>query len=515
MVDNVKYKNHLLTASKLGLYGAVKETIYQLISGFYLEENNQEAYTLVNTGYKILGDIYFAKEIFYNKSKTFEAYKKASEMRSKSGKFKYGYCIANGVGCEKNPSLGNSIIDSSNCKYAHNYLVKYTKYNIKNAKPNKNRITVLENAIKVPISFEYRASKRPAPTKQDKNKDAPHLTADGIRILVEKDIKYGIILFNKYSWDNNVVSSIKPLETIASMGSSFGNYQYGYIRYQKGQLEDCIKYVKYATDRGNYYACHFVGRALYNNRIGQYSLAKVYLTKSALELKDSDDQYDLAFLSENNEAITWLEMAVSNDKRTYCLRVADLFRNGIKNGLNPNRSKAGQYYREAIDSGLITNSDDYIRFGHYFYKGEGVPTNKDRAYCCFRSAADKGSSDTAKFVCIMYENNEVSGYSFPEDYYIKAANSGGELASHFAWNLAIHYYQMASSTSTFYHNKAADYFEKCGTSEALENARKIRRAVREYEERQREIERQRREAENNNNDNNSSGGGLLLVSVLA
>lgn len=67
------------------------------------------------------------------------------------------------------------------------------------------------------------------------------------------------------------------------MGSSFGNYQYSYTLYQKGQLEDCIKYLKYAADRGNYYECHFVGRALYNNRIGQYSLVKAYLTKSALD----------------------------------------------------------------------------------------------------------------------------------------------------------------------------------------------------------------------------------------
>lgn len=59
--DINSYKQHLQTATKLGLFGAVKETIYQLISGFYLDQNEDLAYSLVNqliavgwaTGYKI------------------------------------------------------------------------------------------------------------------------------------------------------------------------------------------------------------------------------------------------------------------------------------------------------------------------------------------------------------------------------------------------------------------------------------------------------------------------------
>lgn len=524
MVDNNKYKNHLITASKLGLFGAVKEMIYQLLSGFYFEEDDTTACSLTNhliavgwaTGYKILGDIYYSKEIFFHKDKTFEAYKKASEMGSKSGKFKYGYCIAHGIGCEKNSELGNSIIDSSDCKYAYNYLKTYTKYKPKNAKPNSNCLTVLEKVSKVPISFEYRYQPAPVDSKKkNKKQQPPPLTMEDIRILVEKDIKYGIIMYNKYCWDNKCENQINPssmsaLENVCNMGSSFGNYQYGYTLYKRGKLADCIKYLKFAADRDNYYACHFVGRALYDDSIGQYSLAKVYLKKSAIQLNDADDQYDLAFMSENNEAIDWLEMAVKNDKNKYCLKVADLFRNGIKGGLNPNSSKAAYYYTEA--KYIIRNSDDFLRVGRYFLNGDGVPKRKNTAYEFFEKAADYGSDDGAALVCIMYENGEVSGYSFPESCYIKAANANRDWSSHFCWNLAVHYYRTASNTSVYDHERAAKYFEKCGTAEGRENARIIRQAIEEYERRQREIERLR-EQQRENEENKSSGGGGLLLAV--
>ena len=525
MIDNNKYREHLNTASKLGLFGAVKETIYQLISGLYLEEDEELALSLVNhliavgwgTGYKILGDIYNAKEIFFHKKKTLECYKKAAEMGSKSGKFKYGYCVANGIGCDKNPELGHSIIDESNCKYAYNYLKLYTKYKPKVAKQNTNCLTVLEKVAKVDISFEYRVTKVEVdPKKKNKKQPPPPYTLDDVRALVEKDIKYGIIMFNKYCWDNKVDNQITPssmqiLESVANMGSMFGNYQYGYTLYQRGKLQDCIKHLKFAADHGNYYACHFVGRALYHDSIGQYSLAKVYLKKSAIMLNDADDQYDLAFLSENDEAMDWLEMAVKTDTRKYALKVGDLFRNGIRNGLKPNPRLAKHYYIESRP--YVNNADDCFRVGVYLEEGDQCEKCLSEAYYFYQQASDYGKAVGAAKVCLLFEEHFSNRFSFPEKYYEIAAKAGEKWSSHFAWNLAIHYYQMASSTSPYYHELAADYFEICGTPEALSNARQIRRAVEEYRERERERERLERELreQENKNDNSSGGGGLLLV----
>lgn len=189
-------------------------------------------------------------------------------------------------------------------------------------------------------------------------------------------------MYNKYCWDyknERTINqdSLKPLEMISIMGSVFGNHQYGYTLYMNKKIKDSIKYLKFAADKKNFndislYACHFVGHALFDNSVGEHSMAKNYLSKSAYKLKDPDDYYTLAFLiTDNEEAINLLDLAVKGNSTQYQFKVAEVFRTGIKGGLKPNPSKASYYYEESKYYRHIS-SEDLYRVAFYFLNGDGV-----------------------------------------------------------------------------------------------------------------------------------------------
>ena len=70
--------------------------------------------------------------------------------------------------------------------------------------------------------------------------------------------------------------------------------EFNILEYMNKKIKDSIKYLKFAADNENIndislYASHFVGHALYDDSVGEHSMAKNYLSKSAYKLKDPDD----------------------------------------------------------------------------------------------------------------------------------------------------------------------------------------------------------------------------------
>ena len=155
MRDLKKYAYHLHLATNLGIFSAIKETILHLFSGLYINEDEEEAYRLlshmmaINWGmaYKILGDLYFISNPSFNKDKAYHYYKKAALLKSKSGMYKYGIALSQGIGCEKNPEKGHLVIDKSKSKYAYNYLTMYTNYKPKYASDFHNCLSSIHNIL--------------------------------------------------------------------------------------------------------------------------------------------------------------------------------------------------------------------------------------------------------------------------------------------------------------------------------------------------------------------------------
>lgn len=513
-----KFIQYLDIATKLGYYPAVKEKIYLLLAGLYFDRNELEAYGLLNdlincgwpTASKIAGDIYFARQIFVEKDTALAMYKSAAEHGSKSGKFKYGVCLLNGIGCPKDREAGLTMIENSGCKYAYNYL---NRLNIKSkiAKPNINVLTTLEVVASIEVSFEYRDGLKPAPPVDKKGNLI--VTLNHIRALADRDIRYGICMLNKYYWDHQqnkkiVDSSMKALKAIADAPAMFAAYQYGYSLYQQKKLEDCIKYLKHAADRDNYYACHFLGRAFYDDSIAMYKSAKTYLSQSALKLNDYDDQFELVFMCEDKEAQEWLDMAVDNCPAKYAMRGGDIYRNGIKNGLNKNPNKAAKCYKRAY---YYMSGDDLYRVAVLFREGNGVPKDIGEAYTFFEHGGDKGDLDCCVQCVLMYEDKQFTGSGYPVTLARKVANSSHKGASFCCFSLASYLCRTAGETDIWRYREAADYFEKSGIPEGIKNARQIRKAVDEYEEARRRAEEARRAQQQSSG--SSGGGGLLMAAI--
>lgn len=497
--DLKKYVFHLQVATNLGIFSAIKETILHLLSGLYIDEDEDEAYRLLShmiaigwgTAYKILGDIYFTSELSIVKKNAYHYYKKAAIMKSKSGMFKYGLALSQGIGCEKDMERGCKIMDRSKCKYAYHYLTNYTSYTPKYSQDVPNCLSSLRRIVKE--SF----------------------TESDVQLAAQKDIKYGIIFYNIYYWkkDRSLLSpmSMIGLKSCADDGSTIANFHYGFVHYLEKHYHKSVPYLLYAADRKNYTSCHYLGLIFYSN-IPNVQLARKYLSQSCLHLRNADDAVKMANLSEGKEAIDWFLLAAEYDTPKYAYSVALLIIKGDDDyKISPDRVLGSSVIRRYYQSFTYAQLFDT---GLLFYKGEIV--DKDLAFArkAFKAAADLSSrtdEDATKFYISMCLNGEGGQKETPELYIKQVADSDDDDYKVYAEN----YGMILVKKGELHYSDALPYLDKAGTKDASELASKIRS----YLEAKRRAEEEKRRQEKEESGGNFLGflgvAGFLTTVALA
>ena len=79
----------------------------------------------------------------------------------------------------------------------------------------------------------------------------------------------------------------------------------------------------------------------------------------------------------------------------------------------------------------MKNAIDIYNDGYYYYTGSNMyPFNYQRAFDCFREAADLGVAEAMNYLGVMYEKGEAvaKDFSIALDWYKKAADAGSPFA---------------------------------------------------------------------------------------
>lgn len=483
MKDLKKYAYHLQVATNLGIFSAIKETILHLFSGLYINEDEDKAYRLLShmislgwgTAYKILGDIYYTSDYSFDKSQAYHYYKKAAIMKSKSGMFKYGFALSQGIGCEVDRERGHLFMDKSKCKYAYHYLTKYTSYIPKYAKDVPNCLKSLQNILKETF------------------------TDFDVQLAAKKDIKYGIIFYNIHYWKNDR-SQLSPmamvgLKVVANNGSALANFHYGFVHYTLKHYTKATPYLKYAADRKNYTSCHYLGDIFYMDEYFNLQLARKYLSQAAIHLKNAEDAFRMGTITYGDESIKWMDMAINYDPKGYSFKIGLLYSFGNKNiGIEPDKNKAEyifmKYYKHFT-------YDQLLKIANSFYNGEPLNQNYKNARQLYKEAADRDDRDNetaTKVFIAMCLKGEGGAECVPESYIQRVACSNDPDYKVYA----LYYAQILMKRERY--ESALYYLDRADTPEAREVAGHIRAY----------LEAKRREEEAKRNEN----GGFLVGAAL-
>lgn len=375
----------------------------------------------------------------------------------------------------KHQEKGYLLIDKSNCKYAYHYLTTYTNY-----KP-KYSTTDVPNCL--------------SSLRRILNED---FTEFDIQLAAKKDIKYGIIYYNIYYWQNDR-SFLSPMSMIgikncADDGSTIANFHYGFVHYVEKHYRKAIPYLLYAADRKNYSACHYLGLTFFTH-VPNYQLARKYLSQSAVQLKDADDACKMANLSKEDEAVDWFLMASDLNPTKYGYPVAIIILEGDEDfQIRPNKIKGKailmKYYK-SFEYNHILNT------GLIFYNGELINKDLEFAREVFHFAADSSQREdetATRFYISMCINGEGGPKITPEMYIKQVADSNdpkNKMYSEF-------YAKILINKGELYYYNALNYLDRADSNEAKELASKIRN----YLEAKRRAEEAAREAEQRRNESN-------------
>ncbi|OHT01323.1 hypothetical protein TRFO_31866 [Tritrichomonas foetus] len=495
MKDLKKYCSSLETAFNLGLFSAIKETILHLLSGLYITQNIPLAHRLLyqlmdmkwGTAYKLMGDISAAGHgVPWSYKKAYHYYKKAAIYGSKSGMYKLGIALVQGIGCSIDLDRGYKYIDKSGCKYAHHYLMYYTNYQPQIA---KSTINCLDSNISIAQSY------------------GGHALSD-VLLAAKKDLRYGIIFYHQYSWRNerSQLSSMSMigLRRVADSGSSNAMYQYGFAHYAMKHNIKAIKYLVGPAEEDNWSACHYLGKIFITEGTRNPELAKKYLSLSAINTKNVEDMWDLATkLTSGNECVKWLEMAAEYDSSKRW-DVAITLGKGVElREVKPSPELAKKWFLRCDD----LDYEKYYSLGSFFYHGDLVNQDKKLAREFYKKAADKGrrpNEKATKNYIEMCRAGEGGSEFTPWEYVKQVADSNDPDHDYYSFMYGAYCFEKGE----FYFQDAIHYFERSGTEDGIENAKKLRNYL--AEKRRAEEARRRAQEAANKKDDGLIGAALLV-----
>ena len=244
-------------------------------------------------------------------------------------------------------------------------------------------------------------------------------------------LNFAYSLIDGKHWEN-ISRHKEVLRKIASDGTSFDKFYYGFLLYQEGFYtgeydDEMIPVYREAADLGNPCAVDSLGNRYYygNGVVQDYKKAFEWYQKAAEQGHVAAQcnigicyYFGQGVVQDYTKAAEWFQKAAEQGNALAQHNIGSLYKNG--QGVTQDYEKAMEWYLKAAKQG---HADAQCDIGDCYYFGRGVDKSYEKAFKWYLKAAKQGHADAQCDIgnCYYFGRGVVQDYARAMEWYMKAA----------------------------------------------------------------------------------------------